>query len=207
MNLVLPQKILDSWYECLALEVVFISGCYGNLAKLKRMILSSTLMYSLITDAGKWDFPLFIWSFWQRSCTDSCLDIGVLEQCFCTSPWCAPLISIPERDGCIRFIADFQELNKAVIRHPCSMPHISVMLGYMHCVLDGISNQNHVLLEIPEPIHCQKIALSIRRYAPLMPTCKKTLQRWSSCRTIVSSRMHMEFEVQCMEQPNTLQVS
>jgi hypothetical protein len=56
------------------------------------------------------------------------LKIGVLERCSGSSPWCAPSFCIPKKDGRIRFITDFQELNKAIVRHPWPMPHISDML-------------------------------------------------------------------------------
>jgi hypothetical protein len=32
------------------------------------------------------------------------------------------------KDGCTRIITDFRELNKAIVRHPWPMPHISDML-------------------------------------------------------------------------------
>ncbi len=60
--------------------------------------------------------------------TERLVDIGVLERTKGDSPWCAPSWCIPKKDGRIRFITDYRELNKAIVRHPWPMPHISDMI-------------------------------------------------------------------------------
>ena len=82
------------------------------------------------------------------------VDIGVLEVVDGgkAGPWCAPSFIIPKKDGRVRFITDFRELNKAIQRRPWPMPHITDLLqdigqykfvtaldlsmGYYHMVLD-----------------------------------------------------------------------
>jgi hypothetical protein len=41
--------------------------------------------------------------------------IGVLAKTDGGSPWCAPSFCISKKDGRIRFITDFRELNKAIV--------------------------------------------------------------------------------------------
>ena len=80
--------------------------------------------------------------------------IGVLEEVSGTKsgPWCAPSFIIPKKDGRVRFITDFRQLNKWIKRKPWPMPHISdliqdigkykyvtaidLSMGYYHFVLD-----------------------------------------------------------------------
>ena len=43
-------------------------------------------------------------------------------------PWCSPSFIIPKKDGQVRFITDYRELNKRIRRKPWPMPHINDMI-------------------------------------------------------------------------------
>jgi len=45
------------------------------------------------------------------------IKIGVLKKVN-RSEWAAPTFIIPKKDGSVRFISDFQELNKRILRKP-----------------------------------------------------------------------------------------
>ena len=49
---------------------------------------------------------------------DRLLGIGVLEKRDGRSPWCAPSFIIPKKEGRVRLITDFRELNKCIERRP-----------------------------------------------------------------------------------------
>ena len=53
--------------------------------------------------------------------------IGVLSE-NPSSMWAAPSFAIPKKDGTIRFISDFRQLNKSAKRKPFPLPHIRDML-------------------------------------------------------------------------------
>jgi len=53
--------------------------------------------------------------------------IGVLKKVN-RSEWAAPTFIIPKKDGSVRFISDFQELNKRILWKPCPIPNIQDML-------------------------------------------------------------------------------
>ena len=44
------------------------------------------------------------------------------------SEWAAPAFIIPKKDGSVRFISDFRELNKMILRKPYPIPNIQDML-------------------------------------------------------------------------------
>jgi len=44
------------------------------------------------------------------------------------SEWAAPTFIIPKKDGSVRFISNFQELNKGTLKKPCPIPNIQDML-------------------------------------------------------------------------------
>jgi len=80
--------------------------------------------------------------------------IGVIEPVSAANagPWCAPSFIIPKKDGRVRFITDFRQLNKWILRRPWPLPHISdliqdigqykyvkaldLSMGYYHFQLD-----------------------------------------------------------------------
>jgi hypothetical protein len=54
----------------------------------------------------------------QRLC-----DLGVLKKANC-SEWAAPTFIIPKKDGYVRFISDFRQLNLRIKRKPFPLPRI-----------------------------------------------------------------------------------
>ena len=56
--------------------------------------------------------------------------IGVLRK-INQSQWAAPTFIIPKKDGTVRFISDFRELNKQIKRKPYPIPNIQDMLMKM----------------------------------------------------------------------------
>ena len=58
------------------------------------------------------------------------VDIGILEVVDGTKagPWCAPSFIVPKKDGRVRFITDYRELNKSIRRKPWPMPHITDLI-------------------------------------------------------------------------------
>ena len=85
-------------------------------------------------------------------------EAGVLKQVN-QAEWAAPTFIIPKKDGSVRFISDFRELNKQIKRKPFPIPKIQDMLlklegfkyatsldlnmGYYHIELSP--NSNYVL--------------------------------------------------------------
>ena len=47
--------------------------------------------------------------------------VGVLERCR-ASQWASPTLIIPKKDGSVRWVSDFQELNKVIQRHKYPSP-------------------------------------------------------------------------------------
>jgi hypothetical protein len=58
----------------------------------------------------------------ERSCK-----LGVLER-QPASEWALPCFIIPKKDKIIRFLSDFQEVNKRLVRKPSPIPKISTVL-------------------------------------------------------------------------------
>ena len=58
------------------------------------------------------------------------IDIGVLEQVQ-QADWLSPSFIIPKSDGTVRFLSDFRQLNKAMVRRPFPLPKVSDMLQQM----------------------------------------------------------------------------
>lgn len=61
---------------------------------------------------------------------DRLVKIGVLEVVDGSraGPWCAPSFIVPKKDGRVRFITDYRELNKRIRRKPWPMPHIADLI-------------------------------------------------------------------------------
>jgi hypothetical protein len=58
---------------------------------------------------------------------DRLVEAGVLRKVNC-SEWAAPTFIIPKKDCSVRFISDFQELNKSIKRKPYLIPKIQDLL-------------------------------------------------------------------------------
>lgn len=58
------------------------------------------------------------------------VELGVLEvvEGKKAGPWCAPSFIIPKKDGRVRFITDYRQLNQRMRRKPWPMPHIADLL-------------------------------------------------------------------------------
>ena len=66
---------------------------------------------------------------------DSLVKLGVLKK-DSNSQWAAPAFTIPKKDGVsLRFLTDFRQLNKRMIRKPYPLPKISEVLQE----LEGLS--------------------------------------------------------------------
>jgi len=61
---------------------------------------------------------------------DCLVSIGVLEEVDgnTAGPWCSPSFIIPKKDGTVRFIADYREVNRRIVRKQWPMPHIADLL-------------------------------------------------------------------------------
>ena len=61
---------------------------------------------------------------------DRLVSIGVIEPVdgATAGPWCAPSFIIPKKDGRVRFISDYRQLNRHIERRPFPMPHISDLI-------------------------------------------------------------------------------
>ena len=61
---------------------------------------------------------------------DRLVSIGVLEEVDgnTAGPWCSPSFIIPKKDGTVRFITDYREVNRRIVRKPWPMPHIADLL-------------------------------------------------------------------------------
>ena len=58
---------------------------------------------------------------------DRLCKLGVLKKVN-RSEWAAPSFVIPKKDGIVRFISDFRELNERIKRKPFPIPKIQDML-------------------------------------------------------------------------------
>jgi len=85
---------------------------------------------------------------------DRSVSIGVLEEADgnTAGPWCSPSFIIPKKDGTVRFITDYREVNWRIARKPWPMPHtadlpqdigrysyasaLDLSMGYYHFKLD-----------------------------------------------------------------------
>jgi Reverse transcriptase (RNA-dependent DNA polymerase) len=83
-----------------------------------------------------------------------CLEkIGVLSCCG-ASEWLAPTFIVPEKDGRVRWVSDFQELNKLIKRKVYNLPRIQDILskrtGYKYFSKIDISMQYYTFVVLDE---------------------------------------------------------
>jgi hypothetical protein len=71
-----------------------------------------------------------------RAEVDRLCNLGVLQQ-HNDSPWAAPSFGIAKKNGQIRFVSDFCQLNKQLICHPFPLPSIPELMqsfdGFQFC--------------------------------------------------------------------------
>ena len=146
------MKILDARYEKADLEKVVEENC-SHLSRMQRMQLLNLLrkhesMFS--GELGEWKgesvkfelkpgakpfrgrpFPVpRIHKETVIKELERLIDIGVLEQVE-SADWMSPSFIVPKHDRTVRFLTDFRELNKALVRRPFPLPKISDMLQQM----------------------------------------------------------------------------
>jgi hypothetical protein len=144
------QQILDSKYE--KQDLFAVSKAQEHLSSDQRRLLEQTLMKHEILfqgNLGEWpdvevnvklkpgtipyhcQRPFRIPHIYLETLkkeVDRLVEIGVLELASGESAWAAPSFIIPKKDGRVRFITDFRELNKCISRKPWPMPHIADIL-------------------------------------------------------------------------------
>jgi hypothetical protein len=84
--------------------------------------------------------------------------IGVLKQVN-RFDWGAPTFIIPKKDGTVRFISNFRELNKHIVQRPYPIPHIQDMFlhleGFQYATsLDLNMGYNHIELNPDSKRYC-----------------------------------------------------
>ena len=83
------------------------------------------------------------------------------------SEWVAPSFVIPKKDGRVRFINDFWQLDKPIQRKPCPIPNTQKMLSN----LEGFQHTTSLNLGMG----CHHIK------SPVSPTSEKLCTLWCSC--------------------------
>ncbi len=81
---------------------------------------------------------------------DRLIELGVLKKVN-NSEWGAPTFIIPKKDGTVRFLTDFRELNRRILRKPFPIPKIQDMLlnleGFQYATsLDLNMGYYHIML-------------------------------------------------------------
>ncbi len=145
-------KILDAKYEAADLEKVVEENC-PHLSRMQRLQLLNLLKKHEKMFQGKlgewkgeevhFDLKPGVKPFRGRPFPvpqihkatlmkeiNRLVDIGVLEQVE-QADWLSPSFCIPKSDQTIRFLSDFRELNKALIRRPFPLPKVADMLQQM----------------------------------------------------------------------------
>jgi hypothetical protein len=99
-----------------------------------------------------------IYSSLFRAEVDRLCKLGVLQQRN-DSPWAAPSFGIPKKNNQIRFVSDFRQLNKQLIRHPFPLPSIPELMqsfdGFEFCTTLDL-NMGYWTIHLDEP--SQRIA-------------------------------------------------
>ena len=142
------KRILDAKYEPADLEEV-VDKCTHLDVSMRQQLLKLLIKYKPLFDGtlGKWQGdpydielkegvkPYHTRPFPVPRVHDQTLNmelerlckVGVLRKVN-RSKWEAPSFIIPKKDGTVRFISDFRELNNRIRRKPYPMPKIQDML-------------------------------------------------------------------------------
>jgi Reverse transcriptase (RNA-dependent DNA polymerase) len=142
------KKSLDAKYSATHLEKVCSSQSHLKVEKQQKLLSLLSKFEDLFNGSlGKWNEepiklelkadatpyharPFPIPRFHAETLKmefDRLVEIGVLKKVNC-SEWAAPSFTIPKKDGTLRFINNFRELNKRIKRKPFPIPNIQDML-------------------------------------------------------------------------------
>ena len=75
------------------------------------------------------------------------------------SEWAAPSFIIPKKDGTVRFINNFQELNKRIRRKPYPIPNIQDML----LNLEGFQYATSLDLNMVPRCHAETLKMEVEQ--------------------------------------------
>ena len=142
------KQILDAKYEPANLKEV-TKGCTHLELKQRLQLYKLLEKYSILFDGtiGRWKNELYeidlkagaqpyharpfpipkIHEKTLRMEVERLVKIGVLKK-INRSEWAAPTFIIPKKDGTVRFISDFREVNKRIKRKPYPIPNIQDLL-------------------------------------------------------------------------------
>ncbi len=142
------RKILDAKYQPMDLEKICLAQSHLEYQQ-QRKLFDLLDKYSDLFDGtlGKWNeepvklelkegaTPYHARPFPVPKChaetlkmeVERLVEIGVLKKVN-RSEWAAPSFIIPKKDGTVRFINDFRELNRRIKRKPYPIPNIQDML-------------------------------------------------------------------------------
>ena len=142
------KKILDSKFEPANLEEVAAANPELDKGQRQKLLRLLRKHYRLFDGTiGKWNGPDYkvelkpgatpyharaypIPKVHERTLKMECdrlCKVGVLRE-INDSEWAAPCFIIPKKDGTVRFISDFCELNKRIRRTPYPIPKIQDLL-------------------------------------------------------------------------------
>ena len=138
------KQILDAKYKPANLKEV-TKGCTHLELKQRLQLYKLLEKYSILFDGtiGRWKNKLYeidlkagtqpyharpfpipkIHEKTLRMEVERLVQIGVLKK-INQSEWAAPTFIIPKKDGTVRFISDFREVNKRIKRKPYPIPNI-----------------------------------------------------------------------------------
>jgi hypothetical protein len=145
-------KILDAKYEKANLPEIVQNNCKHLTVTQRHSLLKLLSKYETLFDGtlGDWQtkpvsfqlkegikpyhgraFPVpHIHLKTLRKEVERLCELGVLKR-QPSSEWASPTFIIPKKEGTVRFISDFREVNKRIVRTPYPIPKISTILQEM----------------------------------------------------------------------------
>jgi hypothetical protein len=142
-------QILDVKYKKADLQSIVRDNCKHLSANQQKKLLQLVKKYELLFDCTLGDWKTKPVSFQLKEGVSPCHDqafpvpkihkdtiikeverlckLGVLER-QPASEWASPSSIIPKKDKTIRFLSDFGEVNKRIVRKPFPIPKISMVL-------------------------------------------------------------------------------